>query len=417
MDLSTLLTLVLAAQFLLGFYTLNRLDKGLCGHDVRLFFLSIFALYSLFFPLAAIVFDFDAKDTPAFDDMLVCYNLAIFSFNWVLIRKKRPFYRGNIVYSQPGNRKMVVILYGALVVSSILFMVAKGVPVFKFGSGMMDRTEYTSNVDQIWVVLAFINTGVSCYLIFYYGLLDKKYRLYFLALLFLYILFQISLGNRNEYSAIVLFALGCFLFKRGKLLNLKLLLTIFFLFVFSFYITIFRDPNTRDLARSEAVEIALQSNEFVYPMQTTYYTIQDKWDFRYGYTYAILPFEVIIPRTLYSNKPNTLGTEFVLKTFGPDSMGYAYTPVTEAYLNFGFLGPFIVFLLLSLFLDKVVREVNYYGGSYKYLMIYALSFNINRGEFASIIYMSLFLYVAYKICARLTIYKKSNFKFEGFELE
>lgn len=408
MGLATLLTVVLVIQFFLSFFTLIRLDRGLCGHDVRLFFLSIFALYSLFFPLSSIAFDFSIKDTQPFEEMLICYNLAMVSFNWVLLKKRRPFIGNVITLPKQGNRELVVILFACLVGFSIVFMVSRGVPVFKFGNEMMDRKEYSSNVDQVWVILSFINTGVACYLIYSYESLTKKYRVILLALLSLYIIFHISLGNRNEYSAIVLFSLGYYLIKRGKLLNLKLILILFLLFVFSFYITIFRDPNTRELARSEAVEIALQSNEFVYPMQTTYYTIQDNWNLRYGYTYAILPIEVMIPRTLYPDKPATLGTEFVIKTFGPDGMGYAYTPVTEAYLNFGLLGPFVVFLLFSLFLDGVVRNANNAGISYKYLMVYALAFNINRGEFASIMYMSLFLYLAYKLCIRFTVNMSTN---------
>ena len=109
-----------------------------------------------------------------------------------------------------------------------------------------------------------------------------------------------------------------------------------------------RDASTRDMTGNEAVQMALQSNEFVYPMQTTYYTIKDYWSYRFGSTYLILPVQVLIPRAIYPGKPDSLGSEFVKKTFGPDWMAFAYTPVTEAYLNGGCLGIIIVFFCYHL---------------------------------------------------------------------
>ncbi len=65
-----------------------------------------------------------------------------------------------------------------------------------------------------------------------------------------------------------------------------------------------------------------------------------QWDYRFGSTYTLLPVQIAIPRAIYPNKPPTLGTEFIYKIMGPGGQGYAYTPVTEAYLNFWYIGPY-----------------------------------------------------------------------------
>ena len=223
--------------------------------------------------------------------------------------------------------------------------------------------------------------------------MNIKLRFLFITALLIYFGFQLSLGNRREIAGILFFSLSFFLSFYKKKINIKISLILLLIFLGSFVITLLRDEHTRTLDTSTKVEVALRANEFIFPMQTTYYILKDDWNYRYGSTYFLLPFQVIIPRIIYTNKPSTLGAEFTEKTFGKDFQGYAYTPVSEAYLNFGIIGPFIVFFLLAVFLDYIIRSFSKSGKlNYVYFLFYGLIFDLCRGDFASIFYAIVVMY-------------------------
>ena len=146
------------------------------------------------------------------------------------------------------------------------------------------------------------------------------------------------------------------------------------------------------MAASDAFKIVLASNEFVYPIQTTAYIINDSWNLRFGMTYIILPLQILIPRFIYPNKPSTLGGEFIEKTFGDNYMGFAYTPVSEAYLNFGVIGPFIMMSILAYIFTLIIKK-GHNGLGFYYFLLYSFVFDFCRGDFSSIFYALLITYV------------------------
>jgi hypothetical protein len=76
-------------------------------------------------------------------------------------------------------------------------------------------------------------------------------------------------------------------------------------------------------------------------------------------------------------------------------MGYAYTPVTEAFLNFSWVGPFIVFAIWSLVLVKLVKSADAHPSWY--LLAYALVIDFQRGDFAGTFYAVVFVGGSYAV--------------------
>src|SRR5262249_39543268 len=79
-------------------------------------------------------------------------------------------------------------------------------------------------------------------------------------------------------------------------------------------------------------------------------TLRVPEELRYGQTYTMM-LTLLPPRFLYPNRPTPLDEEFAKIHLGKDyydNAGYAYSSVTEAYLNFGYVGAFFVFLLVGL---------------------------------------------------------------------
>lgn len=395
---SSLLVAILVAQFVVAFIVLWRKNRALYLQDIRTFFLLCFALYTLFWPITRVILGKVDGDV-AFVKTIISYNLAILGLNIALFIKLKGWPAKAVLALDYGRSRFgfgIVFLF-MLVAYSFYFMWSRGIPVFAFSSFSMERLEYFQSVSQLWVVLKFIIASASAYLIFYFNRLNKIQKIAVTLILGFYILFQVSLGNRNEYVLIVLFTMGYYLALRKKSVSLKIMILLFALFVSSFYITLMRSADARILKGDQAVELVMQSNEFMFPIQTTYYIIKDNWPLRYGETYTIHPIKQILPSSLQNKKPQDLGSEFISKTFGAGWSGWAYTPVTEAYLNFGIVGPFFIYFIIGLFLGGFITEVKKKGITFKYLMAYSMVFNFCRGDISSTLYMVLFLWLSYLV--------------------
>lgn len=391
----------LISQSLLGIIGLYKINKGFYLQDIRVFFILSFTLYSCFLPIISILgiikgFNFYLSQT------ILLYGIALLSFNFYTLFKRRKWNNNlNIKLNSIGFFLPILWLF-LLVVISIYYMRSAGITIFSFGENMTPRSQLTENVSQFWVILSFTIIAAANFLIYNFFRMDYKYRILLIIILLLYFIFQSSLGNRREIAGIIFFSISFFLSFYKKKINITIITILLIIFVGSFAITLERNESTRSLDKLDKIQLAIASNEFVYPIQTTYYILKDKWPYRYGSTYFLLPFQVLIPRIIYPGKPSTLGSEFILKTFGVKYQGFAYTPVSEAYLNFGFLGPFIIFFFVAMLFDFILKT-NSYDLNYIYFLSYGLVFDFCRGDIASIFYAFVVMYFfGYRIISLLS---------------
>jgi hypothetical protein len=106
-------------------------------------------------------------------------------------------------------------------------------------------------------------------------------------------------------------------------------------------------------------------------------------------TYLTAPTQ-FIPRAIWPDKPESLSLQFMRDAFGSTGLiGFAYTPVTEAFLNFVWVGPFIIFAIISILLVKLVRNAEAHAGLY--FILFALVVDFQRGEFAGTFYAFCFV--------------------------
>lgn len=396
MGASTVAFFFLLFQCILGLIVVYRLDKGFYLQDIRLTFLIFFSLYALFWPAINLVFNIGPTDD-SYVMTIFEYGLALVPFNIILLWKRIRWKNTYTINHLPVRTNFCLSLLTGLVVMDVLIMRSAGVPLFSFGGEMMSRREYFSAVTQIWVVGNYFITALLCALVFTFGVLKKQQKWFFVGITVFYILFQLSLGNRREFGSFLLFCVLYYMVKRKLTVSIKIAIVLIFLFIGSFAVSMLRDASTRDARGNEAMELAMQSNEFIYPIQTTYYIIHDHWEYRYGSTYILLPIQILIPRSLYPGKAQTLGGEFVSKTFGDDFMGFAYTPVTEAYLNGGTLSVLLMFTLIAIFLNRQVKQTNT-KINYWYLIFISLAMDFCRGDFTSISYTLLMMWLCVQIC-------------------
>ena len=388
--------LFLISQSIFGILFVNKENEAFYPQDIRVLFIVTYSLYSLFCPLISLLgFDVFLSTMPL---TTFCFGLGLAGFNlgnilfpvkWVNIS----FVKNSVNYS------LLLLLLLAELILLTVYLIAYQVPVFST-LGQFDRLEFFETINQVWVVLTMAISLTACLIIYYFDEWNKKQFIFGILLIVYYIALQLSLGNRRDFLPIILFSTSYFLTKYHSKLNAKIIIIGTIFFIGSFWLVQQRNNNL-EYSRVGAIQESFVNNEFVYPMQTLAYIIDDKWDLRYGYTYFVLPFQIAVPRYIYPNKPEDLGKEFVNKTFGEGSQGYAYTPVTEAYLNFGILGPLFVFVLFSLAFSQLIRKFNLSSISFVYFLLYSFVFDFCRGTFATVIYQVLVSLLFYFIIDKL----------------
>ena len=388
--------LFLISQSIFGVLFVNKENEAFYPQDIRVLFIVTYSLYSLFCPLISLLgFDVFLSTMPL---TTFCFGLGLAGFNlgnilfpvkWVNIS----FVKNSVNYS------LLLLLLLAELILLTVYLIAYQVPVFST-LGQFDRLEFFETINQVWVVLTMAISLTSCLIIYYFDEWNRKQFIFGILLIAYYIALQLSLGNRRDFLPILLFSTSYFLTKYHSKLNAKIIIIGTIFFIGSFWLVQQRNNNL-EYSRVGAIQESFVNNEFVYPMQTLAYIIDDKWDLRYGYTYFVLPFQIAVPRYIYPNKPEDLGKEFVNKTFGEGSQGYAYTPVTEAYLNFGILGPLFVFVLFSLAFSQLIRKFNFSSISFVYFLLYSFVFDFCRGTFATVIYQVLVSLLFYFIIDKL----------------
>lgn len=138
------------------------------------------------------------------------------------------------------------------------------------------------------------------------------------------------------------------------------------------------------LTTMNPVTVLVTQNEFVSPIQTLIHYMANPRELRLGSTYVSAPL-LFIPRAIWPEKPESLSLQFMRDAFGAiDMMGYAYTPVTEAVLNFGWVGPAFFFAILSVLMVKLVKNADVQPGLY--FICFALIIDFNRGDIGGTFY-------------------------------
>jgi hypothetical protein len=197
---------------------------------------------------------------------------------------------------------------------------------------------------------------------------------------------ELSVGNRKDFLPMIVGLFWIFVnTKKIKLTFTKFIFLLLGLFLFLFLGSI-RASATSDEAFNffNLILLTLSSNEFVYPFYTLGYSVSKFLNgtliFSYGSTIFFNPILFFIPRLIFTDKPLSLAVQFVNDI--DSTMGYAYSPVTEFFVNFGFIGPFIGFFFIGLIISKIQtlrdQRLNF--------ILFTMILDFCRGEIGTFIY-------------------------------
>jgi len=273
----------------------------------------------------------------------------------------------------------------------IAYAVSRGVSI----QSQFDRGVKLLINTQLWVVMIFAVNGLAMFMFAGWGKLSRVAKISVVASVVAFVGFQLIMGNRRDFLPMFIFIFCVVANKRHMVIRLGTVIVGSVAFVLFLAIGIVRqilqDPSL--VVRFNAVELVVTQNEFVTPIFTLIHYVTHWRTPRMGITYLAAPAQML-PRAIWPDKPESLSLQFMRDALGTTmAQGFAYTPVTEAFLNFSWVGPFIVFAFWSLLLVKIVRNVDSHPAIY--LVAYAMVVDFHRGDAAGNFYAAVCIGGAY----------------------
>jgi len=377
-------------QFLISLTLLRLYDGRWAIQDIRLFFALFLFLYGAALPL--IVLFGVAQPVAGIAGAGYMYGTAFVAFNLVQWWYKEPFRDiPREVFERVAPSPLNIIVLGFAFLAVIMYAFSRGVSI-----GLrIDRGQTQFLGTQLWVVMIFVVNGLTMFMFAGWSALSRLEKFLLVAMLGLFIVFQLAMGNRRDFLAMFIFLTAVVMTKRKSVVRLTTVIAGFVAFAAFMAIGIIRQvfEDAALLVRYNPLEIILTQNEFVTPIYTLMHYVNNVRPLRWGVTYLTAPTQ-FIPRAFWPDKPESLSLQFMRDAFGSTGLiGFAYTPVTEAFLNFSWVGPFIVFAILSILMVKLVRNAERHSGLY--FILFALVVDFQRGEFSGIFYAFCFVGGAY----------------------
>jgi hypothetical protein len=384
--------LFVTGQFAIAMALLRLYNGRWVIQDIRVFFALFLFLYGGTLPLV-MLFGI-AQPVPGIAGCAYMYGTAFLAFNLVQWWHKQPFHdipREVFGRIRPSPLNIIVLVMAYLAV--IGYAVSRGVTL----GFTIDRNMNLYLGTQMWVVLIFVVNGLTMYMFAGWSSLSRTEKILLVGAVMMFIAFQLTMGNRRDFLAMFIFLTGVVMTKRRAVIGIGSV--IFGIVAFAAFMAvgivrqILQDPSL--LGRFNPMELVLTQNEFVTPIYTLQHYVLNLRPLRWGITYISAPLQ-FIPRAFWPDKPESLSLQFMRDAFGSTGLiGFAYTPVTEAFLNFSWVGPFIVFALISMALVKLVKNADTHPGLY--FVLFAMVVDFHRGEFGLIFYALCFVGGAYLV--------------------
>lgn len=383
-------TWFLIGQFLLSLGLIRLYDGRWALQDIRLFFVIFVFLYGATLPLVTTTGL--ALPDKGIDNAAFMYGTAYLGFNVVQWWYRQPWHD---VPSEVFDRIRPTFFNTLILILAFIAILAYAVSRGLDLTGALDRRKNLLLGTQLWVVAIFAMNGLVMYMFAGWQRLSPTVRRWLVVYVALFVIFALSMGNRRDFLAMFIFLFGVVATRRHLVIGIKTVLGGVFAFVVMNVIGVARIiiENPAFLAQANPVQTMVTNNEFVSPIQTLMYYTLHHHPLRWGSTYLGAP-GLFIPRAVWLDKPQSLSLQFMRDAFGTTAlMGYAYTPVTEAYINFGVIGPFLIFAVLSVLMVKLVRDVDVHPGLY--FITFALVVDFNRGDAAGTFYQLVVVGAAY----------------------
>ncbi|ASW76164.1 hypothetical protein IQ37_06205 [Chryseobacterium piperi] len=386
----------------LGFAVIKTRVEYLLANNTGLIFLLFLFLYGALHSIASLILLDEIPQNIYLSTIIYGATLPSYLLGYSFVKQKlyNEAYKEEIKESEPSVFYSIFLVILLILLTGYMsyFFISIGA-FFNLSVLTKDRSEVFETREQSQIVVGLLISGIYLYFIYYYKKISKLILFIISAILLYYVLMQLAAGNRRDFMPMVTGVFWIFVnIKKLKFNLFWFVVLLFSIFIFQYLGTIRGSLSSNtNMNSSESSVAALTNNEFTYPFYTLSFEVDDmlknKIEYKYGesLSYPVLFF---IPRAIYPEKPNSLANQFIQKHFGKRyKMGFAYTPVSEAFVNFGVLGPFFCYFLVGL----VISFIQNRNHQVLNFVFFTMILDFCRGELGTFFYQffftALFIYI------------------------
>lgn len=348
------------------------------------FYFKISFFFNYWFDLSI----FDLTDEVFMRSYLICQVSWLLMYIFYMLRPSAVIFDNHcnnvLQYFQPGASlsKLYVPFFISFIVS--VFFLRQIYPLLDSDVSNLSRLEITELVGYSGWYLKYVIIGYGFFLIckIPHAIEGRKYiQLFILSLpILIYFFYQIFLGGRRELISMILFSIAFYIVynkgRVGKFFYSSIVL------LFTLFITL---GVLRDFSQENFIKIVTDAlGEFIFPISTLQVNVSETSDMKLGISY-FYSFTNFIPSVIFPDKPMPLAVQFALNVADPSQeyiLGYAITPITESYVNFGIASVF----LLPIFISVLSFIVEYISNFIKpaAIVFFSQSLNFQRSDLSSL---------------------------------
>jgi oligosaccharide repeat unit polymerase len=385
-------------SFFLSFNILKNKTQNFFFNDTTVIILIFLFLYGFFNPIVEFVLQGSLSKVTYFATIIYASCIPAFILGIALAFKTKNRY--NISYLALVNPNIKKSKNYNIFLISILGLLLSYVSFDFYSQGILfnpsvalktNRLELFTEISQFKIVVGLFISSIFLYFIYYFTTLSIRVKSVVIFLLCYFVLMELSVGNRRDFVPMII---GFFwIFVKIKKINFTFRRFIYLLLGLFFFLFLgsIRSSATTDEAFnfSNLALSTLASNEFIYPFYTLGHYV-DKFlngthVFLYGLSIFLYPILFFIPRDIYPEKPISLAVQFIKEI--DSTMGYAYSPVTELFVNFGVIGPFVGFLIIGI----IIFKMQSFKDQRFNFVFFTMIPDFCRGEIGTFIYQFFFI--------------------------
>jgi oligosaccharide repeat unit polymerase len=331
-------------------------------NDSTVIFLIFLFLYGIFNPIVEFFIQGSLSTVTYFSTIIYASSIPAYLLGVAFVKSDRY----DLYYLNFGNNNFYKIKNYNIFLIFILSLFLLFVSFDFYSQGIFfnpsialktSRLELFTEISQIKIVVGLLISSVFLYFIYYFSSLSIRFKGIVIFLFCYFVLMELSVGNRRDFVPMLV---GFFwIFVNTKKISFtfsRFIYMLFGLFVFLFIGSIRSSASIEEGFNFSTLAITtLSSNEFVYPFYTLNHSVamflNGSISFLFGLSIFVYPVLYFIPRFIFPYKPSSLAVQFVKEI--DSTMGYAYSPVTEFFVNFGIIGPFVGFLIVGIIISKI----------------------------------------------------------------
>lgn len=379
--------MLLSILLISGFNIILVIKKTSLNNPFILYYAGLF-LYGIINPLFNVLIG--NLHNEVYRIALLTYQMGLYVFI-ISYYSNIQFFFNHKVKTHSYKNKNLLILLTCIIGSYIIYFLNSQNLLFNFTKiNENGRLGIFENITQLWAISSYIITGIIISVLENSKNL-KKDTMFLAPYLVFYYSLLIAIGSRREILITIMPILFYWISSSNHKIKIKHIL-IGILFLSGFLVTGFiRD--LQDSSFSNNSFNLLSANEFYIPYITLIENIKyvQQNDFYYGLSLLNI-ITIFIPRLILGDlKPNSLAMDFVERIGG--TQGYAYSPISELYLNFGLIG-----VLIGLWMfGKILRNLynNPLTNRVQLAILFTLSVEFSRSEISSYIYAFTITYLTF----------------------